>query len=61
MAICGFVELGRSDAIKRIVLRQASALGRHCGKALQSLPEPEHVQVIVGETQELSFESDNNS
>lgn len=50
MAICGFVEVGRSGAIKRVVLNQASALGRHCGKALQGLLKPEHVRVILGET-----------
>jgi hypothetical protein len=31
-------------------LNQASALGRHCGKALQALLKPEHVRVILDET-----------
>jgi hypothetical protein len=50
MAVCGFVELGRGAAIKRVVLNSASALGRHCAKALRALLKPEHVRVILGET-----------
>lgn len=50
MAVSGFVELGRGGAIKRVVLNQASVLGRHCGKALRGLLKREHVQVILGET-----------
>ena len=50
MAVSGFVELGRGGAIKRVVLNQASSLGRHCGKALRGLLKPEHVRVILGQT-----------
>jgi hypothetical protein len=50
LAVSGFVELGRSSAIKRLVLNRASALGRHCGKALRALLETEHVRVILGVT-----------
>jgi hypothetical protein len=50
MAVCGFVEMGRGGAIKRVVLNQASTLGRHCAKALRGLLNPEHVRVILGET-----------
>lgn len=50
MTVCGFVEMGQSGAIKRVVLNQTSTLGRHCAKALRSLLKPEHVRVILGET-----------
>lgn len=50
MAVSGFVELGRGGGIRRVVLNGASALGRHCGKALRALLKPEHVSVILGET-----------
>ena len=50
LAVSGFVELGKSGAIKRVVLNGASALGRACAKALRLLLEAEHVRVILGET-----------
>jgi hypothetical protein len=48
--VSGFIELGRSGAVKRVVLNSASAIGRACGKALRVLLEAEHVRVILGET-----------
>lgn len=50
MTVCGFIEMGQRGGIKRVVLNQASALGRHCSKALSALLKPEHVPVILGET-----------
>jgi hypothetical protein len=50
LQVSGFVELGKSGAIKRGGLNGASALGRACAKALRVLLEDEHVRVILGET-----------
>lgn len=50
LQVSGFVELGKSGAIKRVVLNGASALGRACAKALRVLLEAEHVRVTLGET-----------
>ena len=51
LAVSGFVELGKSGAVKRLMLNRASALGRACAKALRTLLEAEHVRVTLGETQ----------
>ena len=50
LTVSGFVELGRSGAVKRVVLNGASALGRASAKALRVLLEAEHVRVTLGET-----------
>ena len=50
LAVSGFVELGNSGAIKRVVLNGASALARVCAKALRLLLAAEHVRVTLGET-----------
>jgi hypothetical protein len=50
LTVSGFVELGRSGAVKRVVLNSGSALGRACAKALRVLLEAEHVRVTLGET-----------
>lgn len=50
LAVSGFVELGRSGAVKRVVLNGAAALGRASAKALRLLLEAEHVRVTLGET-----------
>jgi len=50
LTVSGFVELGKSGAIKRVVLDGASALGRACAKALRLLLEAEHARVTLGET-----------
>jgi hypothetical protein len=50
MVISGFVEMGNSEAIKRVVLNGASAVGRHCAAALRGLLKAEHVAIILGET-----------
>lgn len=50
LAVSGFVELGKGEAIKRIVLNGASALARACAKALRALLKAEHVYVTLGET-----------
>ena len=50
LAVSGSVELGKSGAIKRMVLNGASSLGRACAKALRLLLEAEHVRVTLGET-----------
>src|SRR5215207_6413095 len=44
LAVSGFVELGRSGTIKRVVLNSASAFGRACAKAIRMLVEAEHVR-----------------
>jgi hypothetical protein len=49
-AVSGFVELGKTGAVRRVVLNSASALGRACAKALRVLLEAEHVRVTLGET-----------
>jgi hypothetical protein len=50
LAVSGFVELGKTGTIKRVVLNGASALGRACAKALRVLLEAEHVRLTLGET-----------
>src|SRR5215217_8615218 len=39
LAVSGFVELGKTGAVRRVVLNSASALGRACAKALRVLLE----------------------
>jgi hypothetical protein len=48
--VCGFVELGAKDAIKRIVLSQAAAWARRCANSLRALLKQQHVRVTLGET-----------
>ena len=48
--VCGFVEVGAKDAIKRIVLNGAAAWARRCANPLRALLKPEHVRVSLGET-----------
>lgn len=48
--VCGFVEIGAKDAIKRIVLNGAAAWARRCANPLRALLKPEHVRVSLGET-----------
>jgi hypothetical protein len=50
LAVSGFVELGKGERIKRVVLNSRKALGRACAKALRLLLEAEHVRVTLGET-----------
>jgi hypothetical protein len=49
-AVSGFLEIGKADAIKRVVLNGASSLARVTAKALGALLKAEHVSVILGET-----------
>jgi hypothetical protein len=48
--VCGFVELGAKNAIKRIVLSQAAAWARRCANSLRALLKQQHVRVTLGET-----------
>jgi hypothetical protein len=50
LAVSGFLELGKGERVKRVVLNSGSALGRACAKALRLLLEAEHVRVTSGET-----------
>lgn len=50
LTVSGFIELGKSDVIRRVVLNRNSALARACLKAWQALLKREHVSVILGET-----------
>lgn len=50
LAVSGFVELGKSGAVKHVVLNGASAIGRACAKSLRVLLKAEHVRVTLGET-----------
>lgn len=50
LAVSGFVEMGKSEAIRRVVLNGSSALARACIKALRALLRAEHVSIILGET-----------
>jgi hypothetical protein len=50
LTISGFIELGNSEVIRRVVLNGNSALARACLKAWRVLLKPEHVSVILGET-----------
>jgi hypothetical protein len=47
--VCGFVELGAKEAIKRIVLSQAAAWARRCANPLRALLKQQHVRVTLGE------------
>lgn len=47
--VCGFVEIGAKDAIKRIVLSQAAAWARRCANPLRALLKQQHVRVTLGE------------
>ena len=49
-AVSGFLELGKGERVKRVVLNSASAIGRACAKALRLMLEAEHVRVTLGET-----------
>lgn len=48
--VCGFVEVGAKQAIKRIVLDRAAAWSRRCANSLRVLLKPERVRVSLGET-----------
>lgn len=48
--VCGFVEIGAKNAIKRIVLNEASAWARRCANSLRLLLKQEYVHVSLGET-----------
>jgi hypothetical protein len=48
--VCGFVEVGAKNAIRRIVLNGAAAWARRCAKALRALLKQQHVRVSLGET-----------
>jgi hypothetical protein len=48
--VCGFVEVGAEQAIKRIVLNGAAAWARRCANPLRALLKHEHVRVSLGET-----------
>jgi hypothetical protein len=50
LAVSGFLELGKGERVKRVMLNSGSALGRACAKALRLLLEAEHVRVTLGET-----------
>jgi hypothetical protein len=50
LAVSGFLEPGKDERVKRVVLNGASTLGRACAKALRVLLEAEHVRVTLGET-----------
>ena len=48
--VCGFLEVGTKQAIRRIVLNGAAAWARRCANPLRALLKPEHVRVSLGET-----------
>jgi hypothetical protein len=48
--VCGFVEVGARQAIKRIVLNGAAAWARRCANPLRALLKQQHVRVSLGET-----------
>jgi hypothetical protein len=50
LAVSGFLELGKGERVKRVVLNNGSGLGRACAKALRVLLKAEHVRVTLGET-----------
>ena len=50
MTVSGFVEVGKNEAIKRVLLNSASAVARQCAVALRALLKREQVRVILGET-----------
>jgi hypothetical protein len=49
--VCGFVEVGAKNVIRRIVLNGAAAWARRCANPLRALLKPEHVRVSLGETE----------
>lgn len=48
MMVNGFVEMGNSETIKRVVLNSAATVGRHCAAAFRALIKAEHLAVILG-------------
>jgi hypothetical protein len=48
--VCGFVEVGAKNVIRRIVLNGAAAWARRCANPLRALLKPEHIRVSLGET-----------
>ena len=50
LAVSGFLELGKGERVKRVVLNSASTLGRACANAFRVLLEAEHVRITLGET-----------
>jgi Transposase DDE domain group 1 len=50
MTVSGFVEVGKADAVRRVILNSASAVARQCAAALRALLKREQVRVILGET-----------
>ena len=48
--VCGFVEVGAKNVIRRIVLNGAAAWARRCANPLRALLKQEHVRVSLGET-----------
>ena len=48
--VCGFVEMGAQNTIKRIVLNEAAAWARRSANSLGAMLKPEHVRVSLGET-----------
>jgi hypothetical protein len=48
--VCGFVEVGAKEVIRRIVLNGAAAWARRCANSLRALLKPVHVRVSLGET-----------
>jgi len=48
--VCGFVEVGAKQAIKRIVLNGAALWARRCANSLRALLKQQHVRVSLGET-----------
>jgi hypothetical protein len=48
--VCGFMESGAQDAVKRIVLSQAAGWARRCADSLRTLLKQQHVRVFSGET-----------
>lgn len=48
--VCGFVELGAKNKIKRVVLSCTAAWARRCANSLRALLKPEQVRVSLGET-----------
>ena len=48
--VCGFVEVGAKNVIRRIVLNGAAAWARRCANPLRALLKQQHVRVSLGET-----------
>ena len=48
--VCGFVELGARNAIRRIVLNDAAMWARRCANPLRALLKQAHVRFALGET-----------